>query len=451
MLLNIGKVSQPTDIEVFKPIVGSNKKQEKDKSETLNFSTNLSLAVKDDKKPFQENINIQSLYQAEFDKVNFTPRDIEELPDFNVTPLRIGIAPEQKQITLTIPNGNLVVEDSTGKKKDLGSFENATITVKNENNAMVVYDSKAKVLGIFQEGTLKVEGNITPIAINGKKYRGDSQVIINPLKPETLNAINHVMIEDYLKGVVPAESSASWPLESLKAQTIAARTYAVANWKKRDNMGFDLMATTSDQVYKGMEIEQPSTNKAISETTGEVAMYEGKPINALFFSCSGGHTDNALDVWGVDLPYIKGVKDFDEAAPRFSWNQNFTNESVRNAVKKLGSDVGTIKSIKPTEFTEFGRVKKLEVEGTNGTVTLDAAKFRLALGLNSTFWEVKPELTSKTKKAPIPKSFSFEGKGWGHALGMSQWGARQMAEDGKNYQEIIQHYYSGVTLGTLNK
>ena len=192
MLLNIGKISQTTEIDVFKPVVNLDKNKEKDKSETLTFSSNISLETKTDKKPFQENLNIQSLYQAEFDKVNFTPRDIEELPDFNVTPLRIGVAPEQKQITLTIPNGNLIVQDNSGNKKDLGYFENINITVKNENNSMVVYDNKSKVLGIFQECKLKVEGNISPISVNGKKYRGDSEIIINPVKTDTINAINNL-------------------------------------------------------------------------------------------------------------------------------------------------------------------------------------------------------------------------------------------------------------------
>lgn len=399
-------------------------------------------------KPFSTENDIDFLIQSEIDKANFVPKSFEELPDFNVTPLRVGIVVDQKQTVLTIPSGNLYVESPSGEKKDLGYFENKNITIKNENSALVVYDGE-KVLGIAKEGSLKVSGNLSPIAINGKKYRGDVQVLINPLNPSTLNTINSVMIEDYLKGVVPAESSASWPLESLKAQTLAARTYAIANWKKRDNMGFDVMSTVSDQVYKGVEIEHPATNQAIKETTGQVILFQGKPINALFFSCSGGHTDNALDVWNADLPYIKGVPDFDQAAPRYTWEQTLSNEKIKEGLTKLGKDVGTIKSIKITEYTEFKRAKKVEITGSKGTVEVDAGKFRLATGLNSTFWESVKVIPNKNKKA-LP-SFEFDGRGWGHGLGMSQWGARQMAENGKPYEEIIKHYYTNVEIGELEK
>jgi stage II sporulation protein D len=410
------------------------------------FSTDSTITPTKNIKPFSTENDIDLLLQGDIDKANFQPRSIEELPDFSVTPLRVGIVVDQKQTVLTIPSGNLYVESPSGEKKDLGYFENKNVTIKNENNSLVVYDGE-KVLGIAKEGSLKVSGNLSPVAINGKKYRGDVQVLINPLNPSTLNTVNSVMIEDYLKGVVPAESSASWPLESLKAQTLAARTYAIANWKKRDNMGFDVMSTVSDQVYKGVEIEHPATNQAISETKGQVILSEGKPINALFFSCSGGHTDNALDVWNADLSYIKGVPDFDQAAPRYTWQQTLTNDKLKEGLTKLGHDIGSVKSIKITEYTEFKRAKRVQLTGTKGTVEVDAGKLRLATGLNSTFWESIKVIPNKNQKAP--SSFQFDGRGWGHGLGMSQWGARQMAEDGKPYQDIVKHYYTNVEIGEL--
>ncbi|MFN8674240.1 MAG: SpoIID/LytB domain-containing protein [Candidatus Sericytochromatia bacterium] len=383
-----------------------------------------------------------------------TERTLEELPDFTKTPLRIGIVVAQKQANFTIPNGNVFIETKEGKK-EIGSFNDlTTITVKNENNKIAVYDEKGKALGIFDEGTLKVENNISPIAINGKKYRGDLNVVLNPADNATLNIVNNVMVEDYLRGVVPSESSASWPIESLKAQTLAARTYAISNWNRRESLGFDLMATTSDQVYNGMAVEHPATDQAIKETTGEIMLYNGKPINALFFSCSGGYTDSAKEVWKEpNMPYIQPVPDFDQKAPRYKWTQTFNNSDIQKGLTKLGVDAGNVKNIEIIEKTEHNRATKLRITGSKGTFEVDGNKFRLAVGLNSTFFTIKKSssLTKKLLTTENPTSFVFNGGGWGHGLGMSQWGARQMAEDGKNYNEIVKHYYTGITLGNLDK
>lgn len=379
------------------------------------------------------------------------PMAVEKLPDFTKTPLKIGIVVAKKQGTLTIPSGTLYVQTASGRQ-DVGTFENATITIKKENNKLALYDEKGKALGIY-DGTLKLEGNLSPAAINGKKYRGEVEVFANPADESTLNIVNDVMVEDYLKGVVPSESSASWPEESLKAQTLAARTYALSNWKRRDSLGFDLMATTSDQVYNGMGAEQASTNKAIEETSGQVILFNGKPINALFFSCSGGYTDSAKEVWKENgMPYIQPAIDYDQKAPRYKWTQNFSNNDVQKALSKLKIDGGKIKSIEIVEKTEHNRATKLKVVGSKGEFFVDANKFRIAIGLNSTAFTVK-EQTSLSKKlfkaSAEPTGFSFDGGGWGHGLGMSQWGARQMAEDGKSYDEILKHYYSGVIIDKL--
>lgn len=375
---------------------------------------------------------------------------IEKLPDFTKTPLKIGIVVAQKQGKLTIPNGVLYVESKTGKQ-EIGNFENTTVTIKNENNKLSLYDESGKVLGIY-EGTLKLDGNLSPVAINGKKYRGAVEIFTNPADETTLNIVNDVMVEDYLKGVVPAESSASWPEESLKAQTLAARTYAIANWKRRDSLGFDLMATTSDQVYNGVSVEQASTNKAIKETEGQVIQFNSKPINALFFSCSGGYTDSAKEVWKEEnMPYIQPAVDYDQKAPKFKWTQLFTNNDVQKALSKMKVDSGKIQSIEIVEKTEHNRATKLKIIGGNGEFFVDANKFRLAVGLNSTFFTIKEErsMSKKLFRVSNPAAFSFSGGGWGHGLGMSQWGAKQMATDGKTYDEIIKHYYSGVIIDKL--
>ncbi|MEK7433172.1 MAG: SpoIID/LytB domain-containing protein [Cyanobacteriota bacterium] len=404
----------------------------------------------------KEKVAFQSINENFNDKEQLMLKEVDsikELPDFSKTPLRIGIVVSQKQANFTIPNGNVYIETKEGRK-EIGSFDSQkTLTVKNENNHLIISDEKGKNLGIFEEGKIKVEGNISPVAINGKKYRGDLEIFINPADKSNFHIVNDVMVEDYLKGVVPSESSASWPIESLKAQTIAARTYALSNWNRRESLGFDLMATTSDQVYNGMAVEHPATNQAISETSGEVALYNGKPINALFFSCSGGYTDSAKEVWQTDLPYIQPAKDFDQKAPKYKWVQTFNNNDIQTGLKKLGVDAGTIQNITIKEKTEHGRATKLTIKGSKGEFDVDGNKFRLAVGLNSTRFTVEPSLsaTKKLLSSKSPSGFVFNGGGWGHGLGMSQYGARQMAEDGKSYDEIIKHYYAGVVIGKLDK
>ncbi len=403
-------------------------------------------------KPFDKKDEINNLYFSELEKVIYKPREMAEMPDFTKTPFRIGIAVAQKQADFTIPNGTLYITDEQGKK-EIGTFGNATFKVKAENNGISLYQADGKLVGNYK-GKITLEGNVAPVIINSKKYYGSLEIISNPANTSTLSVINDVMLEDYLKGVVPSESIASWPEESLKAQAIAARTYTVANWKRRETLGFDLMATTSDQVYNGVGAEQASTNKAVAETNGKIMLYAGKPINALFFSCSGGYTDSSKDVWGVDLPYIQPVPDFDQKAPKYKWEKTYTNDSVKNALKQLGFELGDIKSIEPVEFTAQKRVTKIKFTGTKGESIVDSNKFRLALGLNSTLWVVNPSDSKQFSFGSlkmVPKTFTFNGGGWGHALGMSQWGASQMAADGKTAEEIVKHYYTGIEIDTINK
>ncbi len=408
------------------------------------FDINDSTEIKKNQKvAFQDTTNIDLLYKAEMEKISQKTLELDKLPDFNETPLKVGIVVEQKQASIYIPNGTLFVETEDGKK-EIGDFTDKNITVKNENNSLVLYHENGKPIGIYK-GKITLDGNLSPIAINGKKFRGELEILINPKNPATLHVVNEILLEDYLKSVVPSESPASWPIESLKAQAVAARTYAVGNWKRREGLGFDLMSTVADQMYTGIEAEKDSSNQAVKETKGEVMLSSGKPINALFFSCSGGYTDSAKEVWNTDeYPYIQPVKDFDQNAPKHKWNKTVSNQDIQKGLTQLGFDVGEIKEIKAIEFTPQKRVKKIEFTGSKGKIVVDSNKFRFAIGLASTLWTVKTESNKKGIH-----NFTFNGGGWGHGLGMSQWGANQMSRDGKEYKEILKHYYTGIELSNI--
>ena len=191
-----------------------------------------------------------------------------------------------------------------------------------------------------------------------------------------LQVINSVRLEDYLQGVVPAESPASWPAEALKAQAITARTYAITTAKSDD---FDHYADTRSQVYKGVGIEQASTNKAIADTRGQIVTYQGQPVVTYFFSTSGGRTESVenTNLGNEPKPWLKSVEDpYDNVSPRHRWTLKPSKASV---AKKLGGLVkGSFKGIRVTKRGESPRIMTAEVVGSRGVTQTDGPTLRAA-------------------------------------------------------------------------
>lgn len=271
--------------------------------------------------------------------------------------------------------------------------------------------------------------------LNGRRYRGEFQAIAAPNAPDTATLINVLQTEEYLYGVVPVEMAPGWPTAALQAQAVAARTYALANVGRRADLGFDLYDTTADQVYKGMSVEKPDTTSAVDATAHQLLTWQDKPIVAFFHASSGGETDDALAVWGMDLPYIRGTKDLDPS-PHANWDLTLSPGDVERFSKAAGAAVGPIKVFEITTRTPHGRAKLISVQDSSANGQFDAAKFRLAAGLKSTRFTV-----SRTDAG-----WRFQGGGWGHGLGLSQWGARAYAELGEGYRPILARYYDNTTL-----
>ena len=270
------------------------------------------------------------------------------------------------------------------------------------------------------------------IWIGDRWYRGKTRLI---KQGNGIVAVNHVDMESYLYSVVGAEMVPSWHLEALKSQAVAARTYALYKSSQSKSPLFDLDTTTATQVYKGLETETYSTHDAVNSTTGEIMTHNGQPILAVFHSSSGGHTENVEDVWSSPRPYLKGVVDYDHHAPVFQWEKTF---SASELSRHFGG-VGTIKSIVVERRTPRGRVKTLKVVGSRGTKTMKGGDVRKALGLRSTLFAIEES----------GGSFRVTGRGFGHGVGLSQWGAQGMANQAVSYEQILGHFYSNAAISVL--
>ncbi|MBX9670386.1 MAG: SpoIID/LytB domain-containing protein [Candidatus Obscuribacterales bacterium] len=276
------------------------------------------------------------------------------------------------------------------------------------------------------------------LSVNGRFYRGNLW-----LKPCTVKdkngapvarftAINVIDLEDYLKSVLPSEMPSSWHSEALKAQAIAARSYALANLGKYRTQGFDVKPTVDDQAYRGAVAETAATNKAVAATTGIVMKHRGKIVPGFFHSTSAGATDVAEHVWTKEVPYLKSVPDVDHKSKYVLWERKFATLQIDKA---LGKEIGNVLGLFAAHRSPSGRVKQLLVVGTRGSTFVPGSTIRQLFALPSTNFNV----------LAYQDAYVFKGQGFGHGLGMSQWGARSLAEHGYNAAQILTYYYKDVT------
>lgn len=328
------------------------------------------------------------------------------------------------------------------------------------------------------------------IKINGSVYRDAGEVRAN--STGALSGINELHIEAYLYGVVPRElGPVAFPeIEAQKAQAVAARTYALANLGKRNIDGFDLLPTTSDQVYGGYSAEHPVSSAAIDGTRGLALTYNGALISALYSSTSGGHTADSEESFSTALPYLRGVPDAERGealehvpsldvfkahadarslraaregdfesnwASRHRWTFEWSADEISDVLSAWrGTDVGTVYGINVLERGPSGRVLLIEyvTEAGSFTHTKDAIRsslrFLTATGamsnLPSTLFFIEPVLDNKTNELA---GFIAYGAGFGHGVGMGQTGAVGMAEKGHGFEAILKHYYRDVALEVM--
>ncbi len=219
----------------------------------------------------------------------------------------------------------------------------------------------------------------TPLTVDGKPYRG--RVIVNA-DPKRVEAVDLVALENYLRGVVPSEMPFDWAPEALKAQAVAARSYALANLNQTRD--FDLYGDTRDQVYGGINAEQPAATAAITATKGQVVLYKGKVADTLFFSTSGGRTASSLDATGVAVPYLVSVPDpYDSLSPVHNWGPMLFDGTKVATMMKLPGSLSDLTALDGTS----GRAKTVTGIGDDGVeATVTGSQFRVMLGLRSTWF-----------------------------------------------------------------
>ncbi|QEQ01057.1 SpoIID/LytB domain-containing protein [Thermosynechococcus sp. CL-1] len=286
------------------------------------------------------------------------------------------------------------------------------------------------------------------VRVGDRWYRGRLQLVSTS---EGMIVINLVDLEEYLPSVVGKEMYPSWPLEALKAQAVASRSFVLFRRdreRRRPGSLFDVGATVTHQVYPGVSSETASTLAAVAATRGQVLTYNGQIIEAVFHASSGGHTENSEHIWQNAVPYLRGTPDFDQVSPNFQWTVRFTAAQLQQRLPGIGTIVG----FRPLQLSPQGRVMAVQVVGTAGSRTISGSELRRVLGLRSTLLTITPEYGNVASQGghSVPVAFTMTGRGHGHGLGMSQWGAYGMALQGYTYDQILGHYYQGVTLSVLD-
>jgi stage II sporulation protein D len=247
-------------------------------------------------------------------------------------------------------------------------------------------------------GFLVLRGVSVPGVRDGR-YRGALEV-----RPTArgVNAINALDLESYVRGVVSAESPPSWPAEALRAQAVAARTYAITSRAGSIGEGFEQYADTRSQVYRGVAAERPSTDAAVKATAGQVVTYGGRPVTTFFFSTSGGHTENVENsfVGSAPRPWLKGVEDpYDDISPRHRWRP--ISMSTRHAGARLrGLVQGTFRRIKVLQRGVSPRVVRAEIIGSRGRTQVTGPQLRARLGLADT-WAYFTTITSRAERSAL--------------------------------------------------
>lgn len=348
-------------------------------------------------------------------------------------PIKILLGKINKKISVSTDKQIKIKLYEKGKKKTTYSNSSFTQTISTESGNLLLNKNKKYSKIEF------VSLNNSLIKVNSKSYRG--KIIITQNKKKFL-IINEVNIEDYLKGVLKKEINVNWNEEVLKAQAVAARTFAYHHLLNKNSKLYHIGNNWLSQEYGGADAENVLTSMAVDKTKGIIMTCMGKPILAYFHADSGGYTETSKNVWGKEAPYIISKRDkYGVRSPKRYWQCKISELKLRKILNLKGYKIGKIKKIKAINRTRSGRFKTIKIIHSRGTKTIDSNKFRLMVGSQ---FVVKSTMFVSIKKRR--DTFYFKGRGSGHGVGMPQWSAKEMGEKGKNYKKILGYYYRKINL-----
>ncbi len=345
--------------------------------------------------------------------------------------VRVAVVRDAKELTLAV-EGSFDIFAVPGSKKLYHGNSRASCKVTATGNGIKIHQT------VYQVSALRISTRKkAAIVVNRRPYRGE--IVLLRSAEGTLSAINVLDVESYLKGVLVHEISPKWPMDAIKAQAIAARTYALYQKEICIHKPYDLVADTSSQVYGGFSSEKSKTNRAVNFTFGEVLLYRDKVFPAFFHATCGGMTENASELWKTNIEPLAGGRlcSFCTSSPHYYWSASMDFETIRSKLGPLYTLEGKLQNIFVEERNVSGRIRSLRLEDDKGeSAVVSAKEFRQMMGLDVVR---STNFTIAVKGSKVV----FSGKGWGHGVGLCQWGAFGMSRKGYDYKEILAFYYPG--------
>jgi stage II sporulation protein D len=331
--------------------------------------------------------------------------------------------------------GSFTVADASGRMILAQRRGGAGVRLGVHRNTVIVRDS-----GMYAPVAVVWPDPGALVQVEGRSYRG--RVEVYPVSGG-LSAVNVVELEDYVQGVIKDEIPPGWPAEAAKAMAVIARTYAAYQMEQQAGNLFHVRSTTASQMYGGATGEDPRTTWAVQVTRGQVLVFGGRPISAFYHSCSGGATEDASDIFGLNFDMIVGVEDpFSGACPHALWVQRLTARQIEEALRRAGHAVGRVTGFQDLVRSRTGRILQIAVQHSAGTLVLEGRRLREALG-NEVIRSMDVEISADAQ------GFTFVGRGWGHGVGLSQWGAKEMADLAYSYRDILKFYYPLADIGRM--
>lgn len=362
----------------------------------------------------------------------------EKAPKDRSNPVLRVLVINDKEKVLMVAKGSYRVYSTSSDKLLTGGYILHTIVSASDDGIMF----GQRELKFSRISVVVPEGAF--IYIDGRAFRGSVDIV----KKENLKlmVINKVPLEEYLYGVLYNEVSHRWPIESIKAQAITARTFALYQARQNKLQDYDLTNDIYSQVYSGATSERWATTRAVKLTAGKVLTCNGDIFPAYYHATCAGNTEDASNLWKIDLPCLKGVEcPYCKESPHYRWNKSIPAEYLEKKLADGGYKLGHIKKIDVLSRNRSGRVDKLDIKDESGiSYVLTAKDFRHIIGPNdirSTNFE--PSVSGD--------KIVLKGMGWGHGVGMCQWGAKGQSDKGRKCEEILEFYYPGAKITTIDK